>query len=172
MPCCPMPVFYTLSQYISFSSFFFVCVPRLLRYACFFLSLFVSFYTFNPCICFKLWYSMPIRYNHILDMFLFFKTFFFSHFSESCERNTVRYYKQPVRCNNNNYINNFNQLNMFRALISPILKSTTLCLQSSAPEDGRNYRPKHVELIEITNKIFIVASDWLFILNIWLRNFF
>jgi len=24
--------------------------------------------------------------------------------------------------------------------------------QSSAPEDGRNYRPKHVELIEIINK--------------------
>jgi len=36
--------------------------------------------------------------------------------------------------------------------------------QSSAPEDGRNYRPKHVELIEIINKIFIVASIWLFML--------
>ena len=33
-----------------------------------------------------------------------------------------------------------------------------------APEDGRNYRPKHVELIEIINKIIIVASSWLFIL--------
>jgi hypothetical protein len=32
-----------------------------------------------------------------------------------------------------------------------------------APEDGRNYRPKH-ELIEIINKIIIVASSWLFIL--------
>jgi len=32
------------------------------------------------------------------------------------------------------------------------------------PEDGRNYRPKHVELIEIINKIIIVASSWLFIL--------
>jgi len=30
--------------------------------------------------------------------------------------------------------------------------------QSSAPEDGRNYRPKHVELIAIINKIIIVAS--------------
>jgi len=28
---------------------------------------------------------------------------------------------------------------------------------SSALEDGRNYRPKHVELIEIINKIIIVA---------------
>ena len=69
---------------------------------------------------------------------------------------------------------------MFRAIISPILRSTRLCLwynaptmlpagsivgalyhtlytQSSAPEDGRNYRPKHVELIEIINKIIIVA---------------
>ena len=36
--------------------------------------------------------------------------------------------------------------------------------QSSAPEDGRNYRPKHVELIEVINKIIIVASSWQFIL--------
>ena len=36
--------------------------------------------------------------------------------------------------------------------------------QSSAPEDGRNYRPKHVELIEIVNKVIIVASSWLFVL--------
>jgi len=35
--------------------------------------------------------------------------------------------------------------------------------QSSAPEDGRNCRPKHVELIEIVDKIIIVASGWLFI---------
>jgi len=30
-------------------------------------------------------------------------------------------------------------------------------------EDGRNYRPKHVQLIEITNEFIIVASSWLFI---------
>ena len=36
--------------------------------------------------------------------------------------------------------------------------------QTSAPEDGRNYRPKRVELNEIFNKIIIVASSWLFIL--------
>jgi len=36
--------------------------------------------------------------------------------------------------------------------------------QSSAPEDGRNYPPKHVELIEVTNKIIIFASIWLFVL--------
>ena len=28
--------------------------------------------------------------------------------------------------------------------------------QSSAPEDGRNYRPKHVELIVIINKILLL----------------
>jgi len=28
-----------------------------------------------------------------------------------------------------------------------------LCTQSSAPEDGRNYRPKHVALIEINSKL-------------------
>jgi len=63
---------------------------------------------------------------------------------------------------------------MFRAIISPILTSTRLCLQlvvkyigdaasrqhrrcitpqPSAHEDGRNYRPKHVEPIVIINKI-------------------
>ena len=38
-------------------------------------------------------------------------------------------YKQPTKCNNNNFINNFNQLNMFRTIISPILRNTRLCLQ-------------------------------------------
>jgi len=28
--------------------------------------------------------------------------------------------------------------------------------QSSAPEDGRNYRPKHVELIEIINELLLL----------------
>ena len=28
--------------------------------------------------------------------------------------------------------------------------------QSSGPEDGRNYRPKHVELIDITNKLLLL----------------
>jgi len=66
---------------------------------------------------------------------------------------------------------------MFQAIISPILRSTRLCLQlvvqctddaarrlrrrctipqSSAPEDGRNYRPKHVELIEVINKLSLL----------------
>ena len=36
--------------------------------------------------------------------------------------------------------------------------------QSSTPEDGRNYRPNYVELIEIINKMIIVASSWLFTL--------
>ena len=35
---------------------------------------------------------------------------------------------------------------------------------TSAPKDGQNYRQKHVELIEIINKIVIVASGWLFML--------
>ena len=74
---------------------------------------------------------------------------------------------------------------MFRAISSSILRSTRLWYnapamlpagsiagalyhklqrQSSAPEDGRNYRPKHVKLIEIINKIVTVASSCLFIL--------
>jgi len=36
--------------------------------------------------------------------------------------------------------------------------------------DGRNYRPKHVELIVIINKIIIFTSSWLFIL--FYLNFF
>jgi len=40
----------------------------------------------------------------------------------------------------------------------------TSCKDSSAPDNGRIYRPKHVELIEIINKIIIVASSWLCIL--------
>ena len=32
-------------------------------------------------------------------------------------------------------------------------------LYHSAPEDGRNYRPKHVEVIEIINKIVTFASS-------------
>jgi len=31
-----------------------------------------------------------------------------------------------------------------------------LYTQSSGPEDGRNYRPKHVELIEVTNKLLLL----------------
>jgi len=69
-------------------------------------------------------------------------------FMNTGERSSRNWYKQPTRCNNNNFIiNNFNQLNMFPAIIS------------------RNYRRKHVELTEIIgNKIVIVASSWPFIL--------
>jgi len=35
---------------------------------------------------------------------------------------------------------------------------------------GRNYRPKHAELIEIVNKTIIVATSWLFILLYPLYN--
>ena len=47
------------------------------------------------------------------------------------------------------FINDFNQLNMFRAIILPIFKSTSCNTQSSAPEDGKNNCPKHFELIGI-----------------------
>jgi len=69
---------------------------------------------------------------------------------------------------------------MFRAIITPIFRSTRLCVtvcgimhprccrsasswvrytascKCSAPEDGRNYRPKHVELIGIINKLLLL----------------
>ena len=41
--------------------------------------------------------------------------------------------------------------------------------QSSAPEDGRNYRPKHVELIEIINKI-CYCCIWLAVYTIVKKN--
>ena len=68
---------------------------------------------------------------------------------------------------------------MFRAIVSPILRSTRLCLQlvaqctddvacwlhrpcivpqSSAPQDGRNYRSKHVQLIEIITIIMFLKG--------------
>ena len=90
------------------------------------------------------------------------------------------------------FINNSSQLNIFRAIILHIFRSARLCAtacgimhprccrpviwkrrksasrlpagvipvlyttscntQSSAPEDGRNHRPKHVQLIGIINK--------------------
>jgi len=68
---------------------------------------------------------------------------------------------------------------MFRTMISPILRSTRLCLQpvvktptmlSADDHDvvilvtSRQHRPKHVELVEIFNKIIIVASSWLYVL--------
>jgi len=43
--------------------------------------------------------------------------------------------------------------------------------QSSAPEDGRNYRPKHVEMIEITNKLLLLhLVDCLDYCNIQIFN--
>jgi len=46
--------------------------------------------------------------------------------------------------------------------------NTTSCnTQSSAPEDGQNYFPKHVELTEIINNPVIVTFNWLFILFIF-----
>ena len=76
------------------------------------------------------------------------------------------------------FINNSSQLTMFRAIILPIFRSSRLCItacgiihprccrpaaswvhyttscntQSSAPEDGQNNCPKHVELTGIINK--------------------
>ena len=56
---------------------------------------------------------------------------------------------------------NSNQLNIFRALNPPtfrstILRVTTNCnTQSSAPEDGRDKRPKHVELIGINKPLLL-----------------
>ena len=73
------------------------------------------------------------------------------------------------------FINNYSQLNIIRAIILPIFRSTRLCVtacgtmhkrpattwvhyttscntQSSDSEDGQNNCPKHVELTGIINK--------------------
>jgi len=41
-------------------------------------------------------------------------------------------------------------------MMLPAGDKVTSCKQSSAPKDGRNYRPKHVALIEITNKFLLL----------------
>ena len=43
-----------------------------------------------------------------------------------------------------------------RRCIIPHALYHKLKTQSSAPKDGRNYRPKHVELIEIINKLLLL----------------
>jgi len=43
-------------------------------------------------------------------------------------RNDLDSHTHPTRCNNDNFINNSNQFNMFRAKISPTLRSTRPCL--------------------------------------------
>ena len=81
---------------------------------------------------------------------------------------------------------------MFRAIILPIFSSTRLCvtacgimhprccrpatswvhyttcckIQSNAPKDGRNHRPKHVELIGIINKPFLLHLVGVYIICI------
>ena len=86
------------------------------------------------------------------------------------------------------FINNSNQLNMFRAMITPIFRSTTLCVtacgimhsrccrpvryttscntHSSAPEDGCDHSPKYVELIGIINKPFLLHLVGVYIIYI------
>ena len=87
-------------------------------------------------------------------------------------------------------VNNSYQLNMFRTLILPIFMTTRLCLQrlatswvhyttscntqSSDPEDGRNHRPKHFELIGIINKpliLHLVGCLYYLCPIIYFRNF-
>jgi len=82
-------------------------------------------------------------------------------------------YRQPTRCNNNGLLI-ISQLNMFWAIILPIFRSTRPCFtacgimhpqccrpagcntHSSAPEDGQNNCPKHVELTVIVNKLLLL----------------
>ena len=63
---------------------------------------------------------------------------------------------------------------MFRAIILPIFRSTGLCVtacgimhpQSSAPEDGQNNCPKHVELTGIINKPLLLHIVVVYIIHI------
>ena len=93
-------------------------------------------------------------------------------------------------------INNCRQLNMFRAIILPIFRTTRLCVttcgimhpqccwqatswvhyttscntQSIAPEDGQNNCPKHVELTGIINKpLLLYLVGCLYYLYQWCR---
>ena len=44
----------------------------------------------------------------------------------------------------------------YRPVTSWVLYTTSCNTQSSAPEDGRNYRPKHVDMIGNINKTFLL----------------
>jgi hypothetical protein len=46
-----------------------------------------------------------------------------------------------------------------------------LQIQSSASDDGRKHRPKHVELIRNNKLTYIVASCWLFCNHITMHRF-
>ena len=52
-----------------------------------------------------------ILFHQIGDSQLFWKSL---TITSNCLVNQNAWYKQPTRCNNNNFIDNFNQLNMFR----------------------------------------------------------
>jgi hypothetical protein len=47
----------------------------------------------------------------------------------------------------------------YRPAISWVHYTTSCNKQPSAPEDGRDHRPKHVEMIGIINKPLFVASS-------------
>jgi len=55
------------------------------------------------------------------------------------------------------FYNNINSQLDATIIILLIISISSTCF-------GRNYHPKHVELIDIINKIIIFASSWLFIL--------
>ena len=69
---------------------------------------------------------------------------------------------------------------MFRAIILPRpatswVHYTTSCnTQSSAPEDGRDHRPEHVELIGIINKpllIHLVGVYIIYVNDVWSNKY-
>ena len=90
------------------------------------------------------------------------------------------------------FINNSNQLNKFRSMITPIFRSAILCVtacgimhrrccrpatswahystscnkQSSAPEDGRDHCPKHVVLVGIINKPLLLHPVGVYIIYV------
>ena len=54
----------------------------------------------------------------------------------------------------------------YRPATSPVHYTTSCNTQSSAPEDGRDRRPKHVELIGIINKPLLLHLFGVYIIYI------
>ena len=76
-------------------------------------------------------------------------------------------YKQPTRCNNNGLLIIPFSSTCHRPATSWVHYTTSCNTQSSAPEDGQNNCPKHVELTGINKPLLLHLVGYLYFLYQW-----